>query len=305
MKADLILAADIHLREDTPVCRTDDYLEAQKKKLLELRHLQEEHNCPIIVAGDLFHKWNPSLYFLSWSIQNLPDNLWMIPGQHDLKNHNPETFSRTASSVLQAIGTIKGLDRGRSSHIGDPRGFSAVLYAYWYGDKPSNPRRREKGVRRIAVCHMMTWKKQKPFPGCKEDNARKLLKKYDGFDLIVTGDNHLPFTDEYEGRLLVNPGSMMRMTADQADHKPRVYLYYAKTNTVKPFYFYIKKGVITREHIESKEERNERVSAFVESLKEKGTEIGLSFEENLKEHMSKSKTKKEVKKIVWEAVNTQ
>jgi hypothetical protein len=163
------------------------------------------------------------------------------------------------------------------------------------------PRRTSGTGKKIAVAHIMTWQKKRPFPGCREDNAKKLLKRFSTYDLIVTGDNHIPFVETYQGRLLVNPGSMMRMKSDQIDHKPRVYLYFAKTNTVKPFYLPIEKGVVSRDHIDKAEDRDERIAAFVESL-EDSAEISLSFEENLKKQMSKNKTSDKVKKIVWELI---
>lgn len=301
MKADLILAADLHLREDTPQCRTDNYLKAQRKKLQAIENLREENNCSIIVAGDLFNRWNPSLWFMSWVLANLPKNISTVLGQHDLKNHNPDTFSKTACSLLESAGRVLILDKGRSLHTSDPRAFYSYMRGYWYGEKPENPRRTTGTGKKIAVAHIMTWQKKRPFPGCKEDNARKLLKRLSAYDLIVTGDNHIPFVEKYQGRLLVNPGSMMRMKSDQIDHKPRVYLYYAKTNSVEPFYLPISQGVVSREHIDKKEERDERISAFVESL-EDSEEISLSFEKNLKKHMSKNQTSDKVKKIVWELV---
>ena len=68
---------------------------------------------------------------------------------------------------------------------------------------------------------------------------------------------------KYKDRLLVNPGSITRQTADQAEHKPRVYLWFAETNSVTAEYLPIKTDVITKEHLEIKAERDMRMEAFI------------------------------------------
>jgi hypothetical protein len=127
------------------------------------------------------------------------------------------------------------------------------------------------------------------------------MKKLSGYDLIVTGDNHLPFVVKEGNQLLVNPGSMMRMTASQIDHKPRVYLWFADDNTVKPVYLPIKQGVISREHIDRQKDKDKKIEAFVEHLKD-NYEVGLSFEKNLEKYFRQNRTRKPVEQLVWRAM---
>lgn len=54
------------------------------------------------------------------------------------------------------------------------------------------------------------------FPG---KTARDFLAKY-GYDLIISGDNHLTFIEEYQGRILVNTGSLVRLSIDQKGRQP-------------------------------------------------------------------------------------
>ena len=62
--ADAIITADIHLRETSPQCRTDDYWKAQEDKIEFLKELQHKHHdCPILDGGDLFDQWKPSPMF--------------------------------------------------------------------------------------------------------------------------------------------------------------------------------------------------------------------------------------------------
>ena len=301
MSADLILTADWHIRERAPVAWVGDYWTAQEEALAFLSNLQREEGCPIVVAGDVFDRPCPSFFLVSWLFENLPQGeIFVVPGQHDLPHHRADKIDRSALMVFEHSNRMSLIDNGGW----DVASFKPLvnLYGFWWGsDFRIRGRRVPESKRRIAVAHVMTYVNEAPYPGCTADPASKLMEKLDGFDLILTGDNHEPFVVKKGKRILVNPGSLMRITAAQIDHRPRVYLWYAKTNTVKPVYLPIRKEDVTREHIESREDHDERIEAFVERLKG-DVEIGLSFEENLREFLDKNKTKEDVKKIVWEVV---
>jgi len=91
------------------------------------------------------------------------------------------------------------------------------------------------------------------------------------------------------------------MTADQEDHKPRVYLWKAKTNEVEPVYFPIDKKAVSREHIDTVKDRDNRIDSFVSRLSD-DYEVGLSFENNLTEFFDKNKVKRKTREVVMEAV---
>jgi len=93
-----ILCSDLHLREDTPICRTDDYKAAQAKKVEWLQHLADTHCCPILCAGDVFDNWNISAEMATWAIENMP-TMYAIPGQHDLPSHNLELIKKPSACI--------------------------------------------------------------------------------------------------------------------------------------------------------------------------------------------------------------
>ena len=140
-----------------------------------------------------------------------------------------------------------------------------------------------------------------PWPGCEDPTAEEILDKYPQFDLIVTGHNHKTFVVEKEGRLLVNPGSLTRQTADQADHHPCVFLWYAEDNTVEEVSIPHEEGVISREHIEKKERRDGRIEEFISRLSAE-YDVGLSFEENLARFEEKNKVRQSVMEIIRRAI---
>jgi DNA repair exonuclease SbcCD nuclease subunit len=306
-KATFILTADIHLREDQPVCRTDDYGKAQEKAIDLLDTIQHDHSCPILIVGDLFDKWKPSPNLLTWSIKHLPnrlieDTILVTPGQHDLPNHNIDLLPKSGLSTLEAAGTIKILRYG--IHELKIRDIKINIHSYPFGSeiKPidKHPRHEKRADRDIAITHYFTYQ-GKAWPGCKSPNAKTLLKKMKGYDLVVTGDNHQPFVIRDENRVLVNPGSMMRMKADQVNHKPRLYLYYAEDNTIEPVFFPIEEGVISRIQIEKEKEKDDRIKAFVSSIKNQG-ETRLNFRENLKTYFLNNRESRAVRNIIWRSL---
>jgi predicted phosphodiesterase len=277
-QAQLILTADWHLRETIPVSRTDDFWTEQWKKVLWINELQEEHDCPVLHSGDLFHHWKPSPYLLNYTIAHLPKMFYTVYGNHDLPQHNLDERNKCGVEVLNNADLLEVLP---GTHFGQiPTKSSLVIQE-----------------REILVWHVLTFKKQLPFPGCTEMSAREILRKYKKYDLIVTGDNHKTFTDTLNGRLLVNPGSITRQTAAQINHRPCVFLYYAETNTVEKVYIPISEGVISREHLEQTEKRDSRISAFISSL-DTDYESDVSFKQNLKKFYAKNRVRTEVKELI-------
>lgn len=296
-KVTAILTADKHGREDVPVCRTDNFLKAQWDKLEFENKLAEKHNCPILDAGDVLNKWKPSPWLLRELMNRSSGKRITIPGNHDLPNHSIDSYEKSGLSVLEQAGTYIVLKN--ECMIKDE--FSVSGISYGQGKDISDCIPTIKNKRYILLLHEMVWQGKNPFPNAEGYEALDLLKKYPEFDLIVTGHNHQSFVQEYEGRLLVNPGSMMRATADQMDFEPSLYLWYAEDNTVERVHYPFEKNVISREHLEKKEEKNERLQSFITGLRA-DAEVGLNFEKNLEEYMAKNKISDSVKDIVWESM---
>jgi len=306
-----ILTGDWHLREDTPVCRTDDFWAAQWDKVDQIKQLQRKYDCSVYHSGDLFNHWKPSPYLLNITMQKLPANFRTIYGNHDLPQHNIALSKKCGIDVLKRAKRVEVLDQ---CHWGDTPGVPSLI---WYGEKTEAELRIEneyhpefeyfpnENDHHILIWHVMTYQGKSPWPGCTDLTAEEILLKYLEFDLIITGHNHKSFTESFtaDGKphLLVNPGSLTRQAADQADHRPCVYLWYADTNTVKPYYLEINKGVVSREHLDRITARDERIEAFVQRLSGE-MEIGVNFEESLQRFAQKNKVRKSVMEIVWRAV---
>jgi len=278
-----VLTSDWHLREDQPVCRTDNHETAQWVKVDFIKALQKKYNCPIFHSGDLFNHWKPSPHLLSKTIEHLPDQFWTIYGNHDQPQHNMELVYKSGINTLLTAGKLK------------------LIHTCHWGEEPEEASLSFPNDRNVLVWHIMTYQAKTPWPGCVDPMAGKLLRKYPEYSLILTGHNHKSFVEQYEGRLLVNPGSLTRHDADQINHKPRVYLWYAETNTVEPVYLPIEDNVISREHIETVKKRNNRIDAFISQL-DSEWEAAVSFEENLKRFFSHNEVRKSIKDIVMNSI---
>jgi DNA repair exonuclease SbcCD nuclease subunit len=291
-KPTAILTADWHLREDQPVCRTDNFWEVQWKKLNFIKDLARINNCPVLLAGDLFNHWKPSPQLLTETIKNIPIQfseepaVSMIYGNHDLPQWNLSLSYKCGAYTLKKaniINILRGIHWTEQPDI-DQR----PTTVFGYG---------------VILWHVMTFPAGKPpWPGCTDMTAEEILDKYPQFDLIVTGHNHKTFVVEKDGRLLVNPGSLTRQTADQADHHPCVFLWYAEDNTVEKVIIpHQEEGVISREHITQKEERDGRIDRFISQLSSE-YRVGLSFEENLERFKQKNDIGQPVMEIIRRAI---
>lgn len=300
MKPDLILSSDWHLTDQTPPCRTDDYLETQADKYDQIRTLQEKYKIPILVAGDIFDFWKPSPFLLRWALDNLPDDIYAIPGNHDLPAHNIGRYEESGFGVLEAAGKVRWVREAGKGSASFKKGFG-IIYGYHYGKEiDPDPLYFELGTS-VAMIHQFVYKGRAPFPGA-QGKLSGILKQTSKYDLVLIGDNHKPFTHREGNTLYVNPGSLTRRKADQINHKPRVYLYYAESNEIEPVYLSIDPSAVSRFHLDKNKERDERIDSFVNKLKG-NFDLSLDFEENLRDFLKVNKISNYIEKKIMEAVN--
>lgn len=284
---DAILCGDLHLRDSVPICRTDDFISVQWKKMDFICELQQKFDCVVLCGGDVFDHWKPSPYLLAETIKHLPDKFYTVYGNHDLPQHSLNLADRCGVNVLKEAKILTVLE--------------GVHFGQEVQKEKSNQYFAIKN-RLILVWHYLTYITA-PFPGATGGNAQVILRKYETPSLILTSDNHQSFYTTYEGRLLVNPGNLTRQTADQIDFQPRVALWYADTNTIEWVNLPMQEGVISREHIERTEQRDARIDAFVSKLNTE-YETELSFEDNLEKFFAVNDVREPVKQIIYKCLES-
>jgi translation initiation factor IF-2 len=96
----------------------------------------------------------------------------------------------------------------------------------------------------------------------------------------------------------------MRMTKAQINHKPFVVLYNTMAKEYKQVFIPTKpaKVVFDLKKLEEDKEHDEKIEAFVKGLNEH-KDMGLSFQDNLREYGKKNKVDKKIMMIIEEAMN--
>ena len=305
-KPTALLCADLHIRGDRPLCRTDDYMGAQERKLIFILDLANKLSIPILVGGDVGHRpyWGDKL--LNWMLDKLKiggrwKQIYAVAGQHDLPNHRLDKWEEGGLGVLSkqyGKGFKVMNDLVYPEFVDDVR-----LWCFPYGTEMFDSKKTYPEKRQIALAHQMVIKSQqnKIWHDQRAVGAVALLKKFPHYDLIVTGDNHQSFALQYEGRWLVNPGSMMRSTSAQVAHKPSVFVWYAETNRLQRHFLPIEQGVIDTSHIVQVKERDERIETLMKKLNA-SYNVDFDFEENMKRHFNSNRHKRRVVEKVWESL---
>jgi len=215
-----LCTGDWHIRETTPVYRKDNFKEALKRKLAFIKDICDLYQVTYILQpGDFFDDATRVSHEMltEWIKFFRPfPKILSVLGQHDLKNHSVKNKNIPAY-VLQEAGIIDILN--------PPNNEYDITGCHYGQEIPDG-----KG---ILVIHRMIIKNDKLWEGQTDFSyAKELLKKYN-YKLIVSGDNHQHFVEEYKGKYLINAGSLMRTAKNQNTHKPCVYIYDLKDYSIE------------------------------------------------------------------------
>lgn len=311
------VAADLHITNAKPKRRLDDYFQTCISKFdFILNSLTDPHMGMIdflLLAGDTFNSYGRDSYLVTQTIVERLSALksvigrnivFGVYGQHDMTYHSLNV-ENTPLKTLESAGLFRCLTK-------EPIKFGHIAtYGASFGQ--DIPEREDGAAYSILVTHRPVYQKE-PWPGATGyDFASDLLKK-NKFDLIITGDNHKPFTTSYRGKTLINCGSMMRSAIDQADHKPRFYIVDINDldSAAPPDITEVKipisdiNEVMDLKAAEEEKKRNEAMEIFVNSLPEQ-KKAGFNFPENIRKAMKKSQsledsTKRMIERIMEKAL---
>ena len=266
----LVTASDIHIRHTKPRARRDAFFLTQFKKVDYILQYCSEHGAAaLLVAGDVFD--TPFVpFFVVGQYTGLfrrklrSTKLIAVFGQHDLRYHSLEQVENTPLHLL--LLATDGVRAQPDSPV--VLGDSVKVYGVSWGEKIHPP---DDNCFSVLLIHRMVTKSGALFPGQTDYiEAKKLLSKT-GYDLIVTGDNHEPFYEELNGRLLINNGSLVRLRIDQKDVKPRFSSVEIENGTIKDFKWvyppHLPGDEVFREDIRA-ESKEDDVLMFLDQLKE-------------------------------------
>jgi len=303
----MILTADWHLRRTTPRARVDNFFSSMEKKVRFILTLAQK-SPPLLVAGDFFHHPKPGPFLEQWIINLLNEykvKPIVVPGQHDLPSHSLARIQDSGLGVLCAAGAIE-LMLGESLGVCQSSSNYTIVGVPYGEFPPEDIKFGRDDKKRILLWHHMVINEKPLWPGQVADKATTILRKYGKlFNLIVTGDNHQTFTNvvKKKGMMpncwLINPGSIMRTTISQFDHKPCVYKY--ESDKIEQILLPIDDDVFDLNEINTTKQKDERIMAFVDGLNDEW-EASLSFEKNLEMFFQANSVKKEVKELIWKCL---
>lgn len=235
-----ILASDLHLSERPPVSRAEkgvDWIAAQARVLEEIGEVSLKcNNAPILMAGDVFHKWNTPVSTINFAIGRMPF-MFTVCGQHDLPYHRYEDMHRSAYWTLELAGKIAHLHPGQPVC---PRNSPLRLWGFPWGYPPqplTEP--KEAGRLDVALVHAYIWDApENAYPGA---DPGRMVTHYRpglaGYEAAVFGDNHRGFTRNRQGASDVtihNNGGLMRRRADEREYRPQLGLLH-RSGRVTPY----------------------------------------------------------------------
>ena len=279
--------------------RIDNFADTHFNKLEWCFKLGQEHGCELALGpGDIFHsprasddtkrrfqdilKRNDNIHFLG------------IFGQHDVYHYRND-LRNTPLGVVESSGLIEILDN-------QPYNFDDV-YIYGASWNEPIPEILNKKAFNVLVIHKMIIKEDELYPGQENYFTARMILAKNSFDLIVSGDNHSNFTSEYNGKTLLNMGSLCRMTTAQLNHEPQVAIFDTDTKTYELFKIPIEppENVFNLEEVEKAKkhkDENGKIKDYIDILSQEAETREWDFVGNLDKFLKSNGIKGSVDKII-------
>jgi DNA repair exonuclease SbcCD nuclease subunit len=274
----IIFTSDWHLREDTPINRKDDFkITLFEKARFILQYALDNNIKSIFNAGDIFHRPRPSLELINEAIELFKEfsyvDFYLIPGNHDLVNHSLGYLKKSAIYTLSCSCSNIILVKSELDTIA-------------------------RVTDEISMIHSLIFEKEIKIPGIVYTTASNILEKCKT-EILISGDNHQSFIyNSDDGKMLVNPGSLMRSSISEKDKEPCFYVYDTETKKINKVLIPIKKDVF--KDVEKKEE-SDLFQSFIHKLQSE-KELDLNFDLALQNFCKKQKVRSGVLGIINEVM---
>jgi len=291
---------DLHLSLKKPANRLDDdYIGTILGKLDQIHQIAIQKKCDIIVqVGDFFDTSVICDRLKTILIEKLKDwikPIYAIYGQHDISGHNASTFERSPLRVLAAAGCLTIL--GKS-----PRTFQScpvALYGASFGQDVPDPQVEEEF--NVLVIHDMIGDKPL-FPGHELTRPKSFLKQHPKYDLVLVGDYHYSFQQEYRGRWMLNAGAVIRKTISERDQKliPSVKIFDTESKQIETVALKVAPvdSILNIKASQKEKNKNQELENFIKSLQEEGAGKNVNWESLLLQIYKEKETSTEVRQII-------
>ncbi len=293
----IIVCGDLHWRGLNPKARLDNFLEALTAKLQEVFEIARRIVADaIIIAGDLFHSPNMAwgtVAELALLLQSVPCPVLTIPGNHDSYGGNLESLFRTPYGLLAKLGFIWDLDKNPYL-MSNP---SEDIFITGHGFTADTDTEagmvqflasRNEETQNATIIHVVHSMLLDRSPGF--DIRHTLISQVKTTaNVIISGHDHTGFgiirrDDEI---LFINPGALCRLTAHASEIERQVQVAVLTVDdngqcnaelvplqSAKPGH-----QVLSREHIEEAQARNQKLDEFLSLLASEGESKFLEVRE--------------------------
>ena len=289
----IIITGDWHFKGINPRARLDNYQEAITRKIHEVFELAVQHKAEaIIVPGDLFDSPSTTLSTitdLAALLQLAPCPVLAIPGNHDLWAANPGSKYRTPYGLLARLGLIWDITEKPYETITDDEEIPLFDNVCVTGNGYSIETDTEAGIGqfnppddggsyrdKIHVVHSMLMDHSPGF----EMRHTLISQVKTTAKVIISGHEHIGFgiNRRDDGVLFINPGALCRTSASQAEIERQVQIVLlaiddngqADAELIPLRSALPGREVLSREHLEAENERQERMDKFLGFLASEG-----------------------------------
>lgn len=314
MATNFIITGDWHYRLQNPKARMDDYLEALDNKISEVYDLARRYHAKaIIVPGDIFDSANisiPGIWQLAKKLKSAPCTVITVPGNHDIASHNLETIPRTPYGLLEKLNYIKCVHNGYWQWVDDK--VDGIITGHGYNTETDNDLSQygvnlEQMTIHEGICCTMPSTKHEYSPfyihishgmilekpmmeGIKHTLISELTKLPEEAKphVLINGHYHFGLPLTWVGKtLVINPGALGRLTAHVEEMNREVKVALLTINGPEDYnakFIPLKSAapghvVLSREHIEQEEVRNERLETFLKLLSSESEQKFLEVQE--------------------------
>ena len=215
----ILVVNDTHIRGTTPSRRIDNFKETLLAKLAEVKSIAEKEDVKFVLhTGDLFDRPDTAPSVVNEFIKLLREfsmPIRLVAGNHDLYGHNPDTLPRTMLGVLVASGIVE-LIKPEGMVLEEDNvklQLTGQSFDYTLDNNSTSAyevEKKESVDYALHLVHGMLLDK----PVFEEGYT--LIENIDTeADITVTGHYHLGYgIKKYAGTYFVNPGSLVRISAD-------------------------------------------------------------------------------------------
>jgi len=202
-----LACGDLHITNKQPRYRCDNYWETIQHKLKFIIDTANERDAQILIAGDIFDSSR-----MGYEVTNIIISMFheahkiplCIAGQHDLKYHTD--LDKCPLYTLALAGAVKIID-----------GVFENIAGAGFGD----PIPEDKA--QILITHTTITESTPPFFLEDAIPAKKFMRMNPQFEIIVSGDYHVPFVKRLGKQVLINTGTLIRNKKDMHGYVPYIW----------------------------------------------------------------------------------